>query len=222
MSLLVLGKVITLNPAQPTCSALVSLQGRIIYAGDDEVKARQIAGTDARVLDVRTTKAFITPGFNDAHTHLVWEALQLAQVTLRAEKCPDIPTLLKLLAEKAKTTPAGVWVRGQGYDHNKLKEKRHPTLKELDAAIPSHAVWISHNSGHFGVANSKAFAAANITKHTVAPVGGKFVLDADGELNGLVEENALDAVKLPVPDIEEIVRALGELGKQMLAEGLTR
>lgn len=221
MSLLVLGKVITLNPEQPTCSVLVSQHSRIIYAGEDESKARQIAGADAKVLDLRSTQAVITPGFNDAHTHLVWEALQLAQVTLRADKCPDIPTLLKLLADKAKTTPPGVWVRGQGYDHNKLKEKRHPTLKELDAAVPSHAVWISHTSGHFGVANSKAFAAANITKHTVAPVGGKFVLDSDGELNGLVEENALDAVKLPVPDIDEIVRALGELGRQMLAEGLT-
>ena len=29
-------------------------------------------------------------------------------------------------------TPAGRWVQGRGYDHNKLEEHRHPSRTDLD------------------------------------------------------------------------------------------
>ena len=70
-----------------------------------------------------------------------------------------------------------------------LKEGRHPTRYDLDKASTDHPIYISHASGHLGVANSMALKMAGITKDTPKPKGGVIEKDPKtGEPNGVFEE----------------------------------
>ena len=57
---------------------------------------------------------------------------------------------------------------GFGYDNAQLKELRHPTREELDAVSGGLPVLIVHQSGHLGVANSRALELAGITASSEA------------------------------------------------------
>ena len=80
---------------------------------------------------------------------------------------------------------------GFGYDDSQLKEKRHPTRQELDAVSKDKPVLIVHQSGHIGVANSKALDLFRITTESKDPVGCVIRREADGKTpNGVLEETA--------------------------------
>ena len=77
-------------------------------------------------------------------------------------------------------------MRGSGYDEFRLLEKRHPTRRDLDAAIPGHPVKLGHRSGHGTVLNSRAMALAGIDITTPEPVGGYIDREIEtGEPTGL-------------------------------------
>ena len=78
----------------------------------------------------------------------------------------------------------GEMIFGFGYDHNFLKEHRHPTAKELDAVCQGHPLLIAHKSGHMGVMNTKAMEQMHLDKNTPDPAGGKYGRDENGNLTG--------------------------------------
>jgi predicted amidohydrolase YtcJ len=86
-------------------------------------------------------------------------------------------------------------VVGFGYDDSQLKEQRHPTRDELDAISTDLPIYVIHQSGHLGAANSKALELAGITAATVDPQGGVIRRRADSkEPDGVLEETAHYAV----------------------------
>ena len=119
------------------------------------------------------------------------------------------------LAEKAKTTQKGEWIRGTREDDSKLQEKRHPTRWELDEVAPDHPVIVTTVGGHYSIVNSRAFEMAGVSKDTPDPVGGTFERDPNtGELTGGVHEKAVGVVR---GTNEEPLRELASEGaKQML------
>jgi predicted amidohydrolase YtcJ len=56
-----------------------------------------------------------------------------------------VEDILRAVKARAATQPAGSWIIGRGYDQNKLAERRHPRVAELDAVAPDHLVWLRHN-----------------------------------------------------------------------------
>lgn len=69
------------------------------------------------------------PGFNDAHHHLSMRGQRLRELDLRVATLDE---LYAKVAERAAGLPEGAWVRGAGYDQNKLGA--HPTREALDRA----------------------------------------------------------------------------------------
>ena len=61
---------------------------------------------------------------------------------------------------------------GFGYDHNFLREGRHPDRWLLDDAAPENHLLITHASGHMGVVNSQALQILGIAADTPDPAGG--------------------------------------------------
>lgn len=135
----------------------------------------------------------------------------------------SIAQIQESLAARAGQTPTGQWIRGGGYNENRFVEGRHPVRTELDAVAPDHPVFLSHVSGHMGVANTRALALAGITASTQAPPGGVISHGQDGEPDGLLKETAQELVKqvLPPYTLEEFKAALAAAGRQMAAEGIT-
>ncbi|WP_327086009.1 amidohydrolase [Nonomuraea sp. NBC_01738] len=211
--LFVNGHFTTLDPLRPTATRLGVFCGRI--AGLDE----ELDGLDADlVVDLRGAPA--VPGFNDAHHHLSMRGLRLSDVDLRGATLEE---LYARIAGRAATLPEGAWVRGAGYDQNKLGGV-HPTREGLDKAAGGRPVWLQHTSGHMGVAISAAFALMGFPSLEVPDVaGGSIGRDAAGLPDGLLTEQAQDLANRVLRPVahEEYVRGIGLASQAAAAEGLT-
>ena len=99
----------------------------------------------------------VAPGFHDAHQHLAWFGLSLAELDLRV---PTLDALYAAVAERAATLGPDEWVVGAGYDENKLGG--HPDRDALDRAAGGRRVWMKHTSGHMCVVNGPLLADLGI------------------------------------------------------------
>ncbi|HEX5502057.1 MAG TPA: amidohydrolase [Thermomicrobiales bacterium] len=217
---LVNGNVLTMDPARPHAEAVVLADDRIAFVGST-TEARTYAHAGARETDLggRT----LIPGFNEAHNHMLGFGLALAQVDAGYPAIGSIADLRRAVADRAATTPAGRWVRGRGYDDNKLAERRHPTRADLDAAAPDHPTIVTNASGHMSVVNGRALALAGVTRDTADPPGGRVVRDEHGEPTGLLQETAQGLVHavIPPPTGDELREALRRCCAAYAAAGVT-
>lgn len=125
--------------------------------------------------------------------------------------------------EKGRVKP-GEWICGFGYDHNDLKERRHPGREALDRAAPDNPVLISHASGHMGAVNSAALRELGITADTPDPDGGRIGrVDGSREPDGYLEETAFISRSnaVPLPSEEERFRQMEMAQDAYLRYGIT-
>lgn len=212
------GHLLTVDRARPRAEALAVRDGKIVAVGTDDELAG-LVGSGTQVIDLGGCT--LVPGFHDAHCHILLFGLSLVEVNVRAAKTMA-EVVAAVAAQVRRTTPGG-WIRGGGYNENKLAEQRHPTCADLDPVSPDHPVFLSHISGHMAVANSRALAAANITRERPDPRGGVIERDSRGEPTGLLKETAQELVKaiLPPYTLAETKAALEAAGRRMAAEGIT-
>lgn len=188
------GTVLTMSPAKPQAEAVAVKDGKILAVGTRaEIEALKGSSTVAQDLGGKT----MLPGFVDAHSHLAAVGLQSVAANLRPP--PDgtvdsVPALQKAqrqwMASSKMPKSYGV-ILGFGYDDSQLKERRHPTRAELDAISTELPVYLMHQSGHIGVANSKALAIAGITAAAQDPPGGHIHRrKGSNEPDGVLEESA--------------------------------
>ncbi len=191
------GPVLTMNDAQPRAEAVAVRDGRILAVGDkSSVMQHRGKGTKLFELGDRA----LLPGFVDSLGHVVMGGIQALAANLLAPpdgEVTDIPGLVDTL--KAWTTAnadkiAGAnLIIGFGYDQSQLAERRHPNRQELDQVSTEVPIIIIHQSGHFGVANSKTLEAVGFNADSVDPEGGVIRRGTDGEPSGVLEENAFFA-----------------------------
>ncbi len=196
----------------------VAVSGGKVAAVGTNAEIEALAGADTKrvALDGRLA----IPAFNEAHMHLLPFGLGLSMVNLRAEEVRTLDEVRTRLRAAADKTPKGEWVLGRGYDHAALDINRHPTVAELDAAVPDHPVFITRTCGHMGVANTAALRAAGINHNTHDPEGG-VIERRDGALTGLIQERALSLIKaaVPSPDTGRMVDAIEASGRHLAAMG---
>src|SRR5262249_46528324 len=104
---------------------------------------------------------------------------------------------------QAEAHPAGTWIQAPRVDVTRIRERRLPTRADLDAAAPRHPVVFTwqYASRQVQVLNTAAVKAANITRDTPDPKGGKIVRDTKGEPTGVVE-NGRDLIGRHIPPRE--------------------
>ena len=174
----------------------------------------------------------LMPSFIDGHGHISMASNQyLANANL--EDAKDFADIVRILQEfiRKNQIPAGDAVVGCLYDHNYLKEGRHPDRAVLDRASTKHPIIITHTSSHMGDANSLALKNAQISADTANPQGGMIARDPEtGEPTGYLEEAAYMMVKrfnepkLPNPEdllanVQDIYAANGVTTAQDGATG---
>lgn len=186
--------ILTVDEARPTAEAMLTHRGSILAVGPiDEVEgAAAEEGLSPERADF--PGATIVPGFIDAHAHPLMYGQMLTWVDVSPDKAGSIPEILELLRTAAEKLPAGVPLRGYGYEQRNLAEQRHPTKEELDRVATDREVYIMNASGHGGVVNSFTFEKHGVTKDTPNPSGGEFFRDADGELTGELSDAACNVL----------------------------
>ena len=214
------GTIITIDDAKPRAEAVAFRHGRILAVG----AAADLAGVRGpRTRVVPLGGRTVIPGFHDAHDHMAGFGLQLTMVDLHQPAAPDVDALVAALRERAVSEPAGGWVKGAGYDNNKLLGGAHPTRWDLDRASGDHLVFARHTSGHMCVVNSRVLELLGIDRDTPDPDGGHIARDERGEPTGLLQETAFHLVTdrfYPTP-VDELVEALGAASDVYVREGIT-
>ncbi len=207
------GPILTIDDANPRAEAVAVKGGRIIAVGKgSDVMSLRGETTDLFDLEERT----MLPGFVDSHGHVVLGGLQALSANLLAPpdgEVTDIASLQDTLSRWAKDNAAVVdkvsVIVGFGYDNAQLAELRHPTRNDLDAVSQDVPIIVVHQSGHLGVANSKALELAGIDASSEDPPGGVIQRGPDGLPNGVLEEYAF----FPV-----LIKNLSGLGEKGLLE----
>ncbi len=217
------GVIITMDSARPTAAAVAVRRDEIVGVGtDDEIQ--RLAGPDTTIVDLGGK--VMLPGFYAAHDHFPGSGMAaVTGVDLNSPpigKVTQIAEVVSLLKERAAGTPKGAWVVGRGYDDTLIKEMRHPTRQDLDAASTDHPIFITHISGHLGVANSLALKLAGVTRATKNPEGGVIRRDASGEPDGVFEEvGGLVSRLIPPPSPEKTLEGIKWAVRDYVEEGVT-
>jgi predicted amidohydrolase YtcJ len=119
--------------------------------------------------------------------------LELLQIDLRS--AISISEIINAVDREARLIPNDKWVRGWGYNDNKLSERRHPTLYDIDSVSHDHPVYLTHISGHMRMVNTKALQLARVDKDNPDPKGGIIDRDGSGQPTGVFKESAQDFIK---------------------------
>jgi len=133
------GKISTMNPDMPEATAMACHGGKFTAVGSDE-EIRRLVGPTTQVVDALGRR--VIPGLNDSHMHFVREGLQYHMET-RWDGVESLEEAMEMLREQAKRTPKGQWIRViGGYSKYQFKERRMPTLEEINAVAPDHPVFV--------------------------------------------------------------------------------
>jgi predicted amidohydrolase YtcJ len=210
------GKVLTQDEADPLAEAFAIKNGRFVAVGSTD-DVRHLAGEGTEIIDAGG--ATVLPGFIDAHSHPSGAGLnELKNVNTNLGSIARIQAALR---ERAASTPPGEWIIGFMYDDTKQAEGRPLNRLDLDAVSTEHPIVVGHRGGHTGVYNSKAFELSGVTVNTPDPFGGHFYRE-NGELTGKVAERARAAFDVPFSSTrEERAEGIAVIGRKMNAAGLT-
>jgi len=163
------GRVTTMDPTRPEATALAARDGSFIAVGD-EVDVRPLIGPFTQVVDAKGQR--VIPGLIDSHTHAIRGGVNY-NLEVRWDGVDSLEQALHLLRVQAERTPEGQFIRvAGGFSEFQFKEKRLPTVAELDAVAPIHPVLI-HHLYKLTLLNSKAidYYGYNRAGHPVYPGG---------------------------------------------------
>lgn len=208
------GDILTMNGDRPNYAEAVAVKdGKIVFVGEKN-NALKLRGNNTTIKDLQS-KAML-PGFVDPHSHFMFALNMVNQVNVAnppVGPATDIPSTIAAIQayQKKAKIPEGEWIVGWGYDSEGLKEGRHITKLDLDAAFPNHKLMLIHVSGHGAVLNSKALEFVGVDANTKTPEGGIINrLPNSNEPAGLLMETAyLPAFeKLPQPSEAELLELM--------------
>jgi predicted amidohydrolase YtcJ len=145
---LVNGRIHTLDARNSVVSAVAIRNGRIASAGNSAPPRT----ATTRVIDLRGRT--VVPGLIEGHVHIVSLANRPGYHTI-LENTASIREIQEALAARRKSVPEGQWITSMGGWHpNQWAEHRHPTLKELDQAVPDRPVLLYERFTGPAVTNS--------------------------------------------------------------------
>jgi hypothetical protein len=216
-TILINGKIVTLDPQERVVEALAIRAGHILAAGPTrEIQA--LAGDHTEVIDLGGKMAL--PGFIESHCH----SMGVARESLHGDyaELHSIAEIQQWIREKPLTVPANQWIEVPRNEITRLKEHRHPTPAELDAADTAHPVLYTSVTKH--VLNTAGFRALGIVDPTSKLPDGEIVRDDAG--NPLMIRGggnvSLSKVKTALTESrEDIIAALKRVHHRYNEVGIT-
>jgi hypothetical protein len=183
------------TPYPPSATAMLTVDGRVAWVGDDD-RAARYADQAGRVVDL--DGRLVTPGFVDAHAHLAMTGFALQ--TLDLAGLPTLRDALAALERFAAERPSAL-LSAHGRGESNWPEGRPFTGAELDRAVGDRVAYVSRVDGHSGVVSAALVSRA------------PDVASADGwRGDGTVERDAHHRVRLavqrltPVSERREAIR----------------
>ena len=213
------GKIVTVDDRFTIAQALAVKDGRIVAVGKSAVIAR-LADKSTRRIDLKGKT--VIPGLIDNHAHWVRAAehdeVRLDGITSRQQA-------LQMLAARVRAARPGEWiVTLGGWSEEQFRdEARGFPLDELDRIAPNNPVVMQAVYRH-SYLNTAALKAAGIDTATPDPRGGKIEKDAGGKLTGVIAGAggvAFVAAKIPLYEKEAWLANTRKLVTELNSMGIT-
>ncbi|WP_283746240.1 amidohydrolase [Bacillus cereus] len=216
------GKITTLDPSQPEVSAIAITDGLVTAVGGDELL--NSATEKTKKIDLKRKRAI--PGLNDSHIHVIRGGLHY-NMELRWEGVPSLFIALEMLKEQARRTPAPQWVRVVGgWSEFQFKERRMPTLEEINAVSEDTPVFVLHLYDR-ALVNRAGLRALGYTKDTPDPPGCLIQRDKRGNPTGLLIANPNASIlysslgKAPVLNFDDQINSTRHFMRELNRLGIT-
>ncbi|CCQ12583.1 Exoenzymes regulatory protein AepA precursor [Pseudoalteromonas luteoviolacea B = ATCC 29581] len=182
-------QVYTVNEKQPWADSIAIKDGKIIYVGsDDNITAFIGSHTDVRNLQGK----MVLPGLHDVHIHPLESASDATHFTV-----PEYATIVEYqdqLINAAAKHPSAKWLIGYGHNIDGLLTLGMSPRELLDEVISDKPVIIMEQTSHSMWVNSRALELANLHAESRDPIGGALGRTAQGELDGILYDNAGNGV----------------------------
>jgi hypothetical protein len=180
------GKFVTMDGPGQHAEAMLVGGDRIVEIGTAwEVTGHPLAPVAEKV-DLKGRR--VIPGLIDTHMHFAAYAEGKQAVDL--SECRSIPEIVDKLKARAKDHSKDKWIRGMGFDHSLLKEKRLPTRQDLDEI--KNPVFLTRVCFHAHCVNTEALRRSGLLAPEGRPEGVE--CDGTGEPTGVILESGADRV----------------------------
>ena len=211
------GRFYTLDGQNAVAQAVAIKDGRFVAVGGN-AEIRDMAGLITA--EISLGGSAVIPGLFDSYIHMMETGAKLA--TIRLDECTSPEEMAELVAQRARQTPPGTWIIGQGWNEGNFPDGRLPTRHDIDPATTEHPVALMRFF-NTDLVNSYALRLAGIDRQTPDPYQGKIERDLDGEPNGLLRARAKGLVErlIPKPTAAEMAEALRLGCQEMLRFGVT-
>ena len=193
--ILINAKIWTGDEAQMTAEAMAISGEKILSIGSQE-EVLKYKGPATNMVDAEGQ--MVTPGFIDCHVHLISGGRSLLSVDLRDANTPE--EFINRIAEFANTLEADTWILEGNWDHT-LWGGELPQKAWIDSVTSNNPLAIVRLDGHMMLANSKALALAGIDQNTPDIEGGSIIRNQDGQLTGVLKDNAMNQVYEAIPEM---------------------
>ncbi|MGE7765911.1 amidohydrolase [Peribacillus sp. NPDC096540] len=213
------GEVITSDRQNSIVESVAIKDNRIIGVGSN-LEMKEFIGEKTEVIDLAGKS--LLPGFIDSHTHLVLYGVFQLNISCKESHIDSVAALLNELKKKSLETPKGEWIRAWGFNETTVKEKRYPTIAELDAISTDHPIIITRTCGHICIVNTAALEEAGFDEKTPNPQGGVIEKNKKGELTGKLFE----AANMKMNDVasytdDELMKAVKIASDHFISGGIT-
>ena len=185
--------ILTISEKELEFEAMVIDNGKIIDLG----KENQILNKYSSENQVDCKSAYVFPGFIDAHCHFLSYGLSIEEVDLTGSRS-IIEIIDRCLNYKQKNNCT--IIKGRGWDQNIWQINSFPNKSQLDVHFPETPVLLSRVDGHALLVNQKALDICGIDINS--KVNGGHIEIINGELTGILTDNAMDLVFNNIPDAD--------------------
>jgi len=211
-------RIHTVDANRPMAEAMAVGGGRILFVGSER-GAMVYRGPSTTVMPVDGLT--VIPGMIDSHVHLLDLGNRLRNVDLFGTRSYE--EVVARVVERARSTPAGTWILGRGWDQNDWGDTRLPNHEALSRAVPNHPVVLTRVDGHATLVNQAAMRAANLVGGTRDPAGGRIERGTGGAPTGVLVDGAMGIVggRIPPASRDQVSAAVLAAIQETAKWGLT-
>lgn len=180
MKLFYNAKFYSLENQKSVYEAILTNQGKIL-----ETYSKKPVLSDVEEIDLNG--CFVYPGFSDSHTHSFEGGLYSLSVNLDNVHCLD-----DVFDRLKNASPIAGKIFAFHFDETLIKEKRFPTMEELDRIWPLTPLLLRRVDGHSCVINSRAAQLIDWPEKLPADFNGYLFQRLNGKASNWFHKNLDD------------------------------
>ena len=209
------GKIITVDKSFSIQEAL-AITGNMISAVGSNADIMTLSGKTTQIINLKGKT--VIPGLNDSHLHPT-----MAAVSELEEEIPDIHSfndLFKWIKLEVSRKKPGEWIVHPKFFVTRIKERKYPTIQELDKAAPNNPVFL--DGSYSGMVNSCALKNSGISEAVSVP--GILKDPVTNKFTGFIRREAFKHLNFKykvISDQEKMLNALDAMLKRYNQIGIT-